>query len=220
VLVATLPTVKRRQFVAVGDVGLVTDRSAYEIAEAALLTGAYAKQAYSIKREARIGLLSNGSEPGKGSKDVVEADELLQALNLPSYLRNVEPQQIFDGHVDAVGKDGFVGNTSLKWIEATAKLIKKIQEEEVMNDPLPLRILNWIINRSKWRRMKKRLTAEDNAAAPFVGLPKMVYKVHGSADSATFAAAILQAAKLQERNIIEDIRTDVLPSIEKLRQRT
>lgn len=218
-LVATIPTIKRREFVAMGDVGLKTDRTPYEIAEAALLTGAYGKHAYDLRGPSRIGLLSNGSEPGKGNDGVVGADELLQSLELPSYVRNIEPQQIFDGNADAIGKDGFVGNTSLKWIEATAKLIKRIQEEEIMSDPFVIRFLNWMINRSKWRRIKKRLTVEENAAAPYVGLSKMVFKVHGSADAATFAAGILQAARLQERKIIEDITKEVVPLAERLQNK-
>lgn len=68
----------------------------------------------------KIGLLSNGQEPGKGNMAIKEAHTILQTQDLNFY-GNIEPLDILNAHVDIVVCDGLVGNIFIKTIEAMAK---------------------------------------------------------------------------------------------------
>jgi glycerol-3-phosphate acyltransferase PlsX len=60
----------------------------------------------------RVGLLSIGEEPGKGNAAVKEAYDLLKASSL-NFIGNVEGRDVYNGNVDVVVCDGFVGNIAL-----------------------------------------------------------------------------------------------------------
>ena len=73
----------------------------------------------------KIGLLSNGEEPGKGDELRKAAHELLG--DVPGFVGNVEGRDFMQPGVDVIVTDGFTGNVALKSIEgairATAKLV-------------------------------------------------------------------------------------------------
>lgn len=68
----------------------------------------------------RIGLLSNGTELSKGNAAGKEAAKILSSF--PSFVGNVEPQNVMEGRIDLLLCDGFVGNVFLKTLEATGWL--------------------------------------------------------------------------------------------------
>ena len=75
--------------------------------------------------EPRVGLLSNGEEPGKGDELRKRAHELLG--DVPGFVGNVEGRDFMHPGVDVIVADGFTGNVVLKTLEgairATAKLV-------------------------------------------------------------------------------------------------
>jgi len=68
----------------------------------------------------KIGLLSIGTETGKGNSVVKKAYSLLSAVE--GFVGNVEPYNLIDGSVDVVVCDGFTGNTIIKTAESLKKL--------------------------------------------------------------------------------------------------
>lgn len=75
--------------------------------------------------EARIGLLSIGEEPGKGSPFVKEAYEEMSKASWSSevFLGNVEGRDLMSDEVDVVVTDGFTGNVALKTLEGSLKTL-------------------------------------------------------------------------------------------------
>ena len=75
--------------------------------------------------EPRIGLLSIGEEPGKGSPFVKEAyEEMSKASWLGEvFLGNVEGRDLMSDEVDVVVTDGFTGNVALKTLEGSLKTL-------------------------------------------------------------------------------------------------
>ena len=65
------------------------------------------------KSRPRVGLLSNGEEESKGNELTREAHELLKGAPF-NYVGYVEGRDIFNGKVDVVACDGFVGNVDCK----------------------------------------------------------------------------------------------------------
>ncbi|KPK35836.1 MAG: phosphate acyltransferase, partial [Nitrospira bacterium SG8_35_1] len=75
-----------------------------------------------LKKPPSIGLLSIGEEGGKGNVLVKSAHELFRKSSL-NFIGNVEGRDIFQGDVDVIVCDGFVGNVCLKVSEGLAEAI-------------------------------------------------------------------------------------------------
>ena len=87
----------------------------------------YARDRFNTKKP-KIGLLSIGEEPSKGSLLVKEAFGLLsdqdwQERCSGEFIGNVEGRDLMNPDVDVVVADGFTGNVALKTLEGTAKSI-------------------------------------------------------------------------------------------------
>ncbi len=87
----------------------------------------YARDRFSTDKP-KIGLLSIGEEPGKGSPLVKEAFELLdeqdwQVRCSGEFIGNVEGRDLMNPDIDVIVTDGFTGNVALKTLEGTAKAI-------------------------------------------------------------------------------------------------
>ena len=74
------------------------------------------------KDNPRIGLLSNGSEPGKGTDAVVAANKALSESGL-NFIGNIEGGDVLTGVCDCVVCDGFVGNILLKLAESFSEVL-------------------------------------------------------------------------------------------------
>ncbi|MFI0791242.1 phosphate acyltransferase PlsX [Micromonospora rubida] len=117
-LVATLPAVAGP--VVLLDVGGSLEPGPATLVRHAVLGTAYAAVAHGVA-EPRVGLLSVGTEAGKGDRLRRTADPLLAAVPLPHgarYVGLVEGYDIASGsRADVVVTDGFTGNVLLKAIE-------------------------------------------------------------------------------------------------------
>ena len=84
------------------------------------------------RKEPSVGLLSNGTEVGKGNHLAIEAFKLLRDVESMNFIGNVEGHDLFTGHVDVVVCDGFVGNVVLKSCEQMAKSMGQMIKQQVM----------------------------------------------------------------------------------------
>lgn len=118
-LVATLPAAAGP--VVLIDVGGSLEARPATLVRHATLGVAFAAVAHGVQRP-RVGLLSVGTESGKGDRARRAADPVLARCPLPAggrYLGLVEGYELATGgHVDVVVTDGFTGNVLLKGIEA------------------------------------------------------------------------------------------------------
>ena len=123
-LVTSLPTRATDGWVALLDVGANVDCKPLNLVQFAIMGAVYAGWKHG-KARPRVGLLSNGTEEGKGT-DLTRAvhrllsDHPLHGLEYAGY---VEGNHLFAGEVDVVVTDGFSGNVALKVAEATGRLI-------------------------------------------------------------------------------------------------
>ena len=121
--IATIMPTSENQNTLVLDVGANVDCDAKNLFEFAIMGQVYAEDVLKVD-EPLTGLLSNGEEESKGNEVSKEAMELM--LKLPNFSGNVEGNDIFNGSVDVVVCDGFVGNIVLKTAEGVADTIGKI----------------------------------------------------------------------------------------------
>ncbi|WP_309238266.1 phosphate acyltransferase PlsX [Actinoplanes aureus] len=117
-LAAILPTAAGRLVLL--DVGSTVDPDAATLAVHARLGAAYASVVNGVT-EPRVGLLTIGSEPGKGDRLRRALPPLLEELPLPAaarYIGLVEGNDVVLGSAaDVVVTDGFTGNVLLKGLE-------------------------------------------------------------------------------------------------------
>lgn len=86
----------------------------------------FSNRRYGVERP-RVGLLSIGEEPTKGTPLVKETHGLLAATDLDrlgaTFVGNVEGRDLMGGEVDVVVTDGFTGNVALKTLEGGMKAL-------------------------------------------------------------------------------------------------
>src|ERR1019366_5530589 len=110
-LAAAFPTVNNTAAVLL-DVGANVDCTANNLEQFAVMGDIYCRSIFGLEHP-RVGLLSIGEEEGKGNDLTREAFPLLKRLPI-NFIGNVEGRDLFNGHVDVIVADGFVGNVALK----------------------------------------------------------------------------------------------------------
>ena len=94
------------------DAGATPDSDPLNLVQYALMGHVYAQYLFNIDRP-RIGLISVGGEDVKGNELTKETFKLLEKLPI-NFIGNIEADTAFEGEVDVVIADGFVGNVPLK----------------------------------------------------------------------------------------------------------
>ena len=97
------------------DIGANVDCKPRNLAHYAILGEAYSRLVLGV-REPRVGMLSIGGEDGKGNELTKNSSKLLARMPV-NFIGNVEGRDLFEGVVDVVVCDGFVGNVVLKCCE-------------------------------------------------------------------------------------------------------
>ena len=107
------------------DAGATTEATPELLAQFALAGVAFAQVRLGIARP-RVGLLTNGEEPGKGDPLRKDAYDALAALPV-DFVGNVEGRDVpHGGRADVVVNDGFTGNVLLKGLEGAATMLTEV----------------------------------------------------------------------------------------------
>lgn len=102
--------------IVVMDLGANVDCKPHQLVSFAIAGTVYARTIYGIENPT-VGVLSTGSEEGKGSDLVKEAVPLLKSSGL-NFIGNIEGNDILTGKANVIVCDGFVGNVVLKFYES------------------------------------------------------------------------------------------------------
>ncbi|MDR3144340.1 MAG: phosphate acyltransferase PlsX [Puniceicoccales bacterium] len=202
---ATVIPAPTKHFVLI-DVGANPSTSTRSFIHNAVMGSLYYKTAVNASAEPRVGLLTIGTEEGKGSESVREAHDTLKKISGEiNYIGLVEGFQLFDDIVDVVVCDGFVGNILLKTMEALAGTIKNYVRAEMKKNFL--RIIGGILAGGAFRAMKRDLTADKYGGAPLLGLNGTVVKSHGSSSAEAVAHALrltFRLSKISSKNFLSN----------------
>lgn len=186
------------------DVGANVDCRSEHLYQFGMMGYEYAK--YVMKKSnPKIGLLSNGEEESKGNDINKESFVLLK--NLESFIGNVEGNNIFDGSVDVVVCDGFVGNVMLKTSEGVAESITKILKNEIKKSFFAK--IGAMLMIGAFKRLKKVVDYAEYGGAPLLGVDGNVIICHGKSNAKAIKNAIVQAIKLCNANLKAHIAHDV-----------
>ncbi len=192
------------------DVGANPDVKPENLLQFAIMGKVYAEKVRGISNP-RIGLISNGEEPGKGNQLVKNAYALLASSEL-NFVGNVEGKEVIGGSVDVAVTDGFTGNVMLKTSEAVAKLLVDKIKETIKSGDLFTKLGGLLIKKSMGE-IKKLLDPSEEGAAPLLGINGLVFIGHGRSDSYAIKNSIRVANLAAESNILEAIRNAIEVSV-------
>jgi glycerol-3-phosphate acyltransferase PlsX len=196
-----LPTARGHSYVL--DLGANVDCSAEHLLQFGVM-GSLLVSALEHRDRPSVGLLNIGEEDIKGNEVVKQAAELLKESGL-NFVGNVEGDGIWQGTVDVVVCDGFVGNVVLKSSEGLAQMIARGLKEEFSRNLLTK--LAAIMALPVIRAFKKRFDHRAYNGASLLGLKGIVFKSHGSADAYAFGCALERAAEAARQRLPEKIST-------------
>jgi len=203
-LAPVLPTRKDHDVILI-DCGANVDMKPVHLQQFAVMGAAYAERIMGIKNP-RVGLLNNGAEAEKGCELTKETYKLLQQTPV-NFAGNCEGRDILSGDFDVVVADGFAGNVALKSIEGTAMMVMSILKRELMGG-IASRI-GALLAKSAFKRIKERMDYSSHGGALLLGIDGGIIKAHGSCDAKAFAAALHQAAKFIDGDVVNIIRQTI-----------
>ena len=199
-LAAPFPT--RKGMCIVVDVGANAECRPDFLVQFAVLGSVYAEKVLGIENP-RVGLLSNGEEPGKGNDLVKETFPLLEKSGL-NFIGNVEGKELFGGEADVVVTDGFTGNVLLKSSEAVTKLLIDMLKEGLTASTMTK--IGALLAKPAFARIKEVLDPARIGAVPLLGIDGLVLVGHGRSDARTMVSAIRAAHEAVERNLLDELR--------------
>ena len=187
------------------DVGANVDCTPQNLEQFAVMGDVYFRAMFGRRPGAhgpRVGLLSIGEEEGKGNDLTREAFRLLKQLPL-NFVGNVEGRDLYNGKVEVIVADGFVGNVALKISEGVANLVRTALKESLK--ATITRQVGALLSRSAFTDFKKRLDHTEYGGAPLLGVRGVCIITHGSSNANAMKNAVRVAAEFSERGINDSI---------------
>lgn len=167
----------------------------------------------------RVGLMTIGTEEGKGNTLITETnDQLKRVGSLINYSGPIEGFHVFAEHVDVVVCDGFVGNIMLKSWESLVKFFSNMLRQELQANPM--RATGALLSKGAFNALKERINPERYGGAPLLGLNGNILKAHGSSNRRSIKSAIFAANEMVKADMNQHIEADVARANDLLAQPT
>ncbi|RPJ04769.1 MAG: phosphate acyltransferase PlsX, partial [Deltaproteobacteria bacterium] len=197
-IASCFPTMKEP--VVLMDIGANVDCRSLHLFQFAVMASAFAR--VNNVKNPRVGLLTIGEETGKGNSLVKETYPLLAASSL-NFIGNVEGRDVFQGNVDVIVCDGFVGNICLKVSEGLAEAAMQMLRDEIVKS-LSAKV-GYLLARNAFKSFRRRVDYAEYGGAPLLGLDGVGIICHGTSSAQAIKNAILGAAVQVKKNINQDI---------------
>jgi glycerol-3-phosphate acyltransferase PlsX len=173
----------------------------------------FARERYGIA-EPRVGLLSIGEEPTKGTPLVKETHKLLEASDALQaaggrFLGNVEGRDIMTSEVDVVVTDGFTGNVVLKTLEGGMRTLVGAIFEAFGSSPEAQAASDVLL--PALLPLYGSVDPDNTGGAMLLGVDGLCLISHGSSSATAIVNAVRVAKELHEADVVERLRAAVAP---------
>ncbi len=199
-LAAVFPTAQGTASIML-DVGANVDSKPHNLEQWAVMGDVYARSIFGADSP-RVGLLSIGEEEAKGNELTRAAYQLLKQLPL-QFVGNVEGRDLYNGNVDVIVCDGFIGNVALKVSEGLVETVGYILKESLR--ATITRQVGFLLSRKAFEEFKKRLDYSEYGGAPLLGIKGVCIVSHGSSNAHAIRNAIRVAADFANAGINSQI---------------
>ena len=194
------------------DAGANTDCTPAMLAQFAVMGSVYSREILG-QASPKIGLLSIGGEDAKGNEMTKETFGILNDSDL-AFCGNVESKDLFEGRVDVVVCDGFVGNVVLKTSESVAGAIGKWIKQEFKKNIVHM--LGALLFYKGIQRIKAKSDPAVHGGAPLLGIRGTCIIGHG----ASSALAVKNGIGVACESINHHINHLIVEGIEKIRRKS
>jgi glycerol-3-phosphate acyltransferase PlsX len=189
-IASIFPTLKKP--LVMMDVGANVDCRPQHLFQFGVMGAAFSDNLFKIRKPS-IGLLSIGEEGSKGNVLVKRAHELFSNSSL-NFIGNVEGRDIFQGDVDVIVCDGFVGNVCLKVSEGLAEAIISMLRTEMSKSFLAK--IGYLLAKQAFGNFGKRVDYAEYGGAPLLGVNGTGIICHGRSNAKAIKNAIKVAAEM------------------------
>ncbi len=179
-----LPKEKSNSYRITLDVGANAECKPEVLAQFAEIGSIVTKHLYGIATP-RVGLMSLGTEEGKGNTTTQSAYSLIKENARVNFVGNIEGRNVFDDTCDVIICDGFVGNVMLKMGESIYPFLKS---RGFVDDFVEL--FNW----------------ENVGGSPIVGINGNIVIGHGASTSKAIKNMIRVSADLAKADLVNQIK--------------
>jgi glycerol-3-phosphate acyltransferase PlsX len=179
------------------DVGANVDCKPHNLVQFAVMGEIYYRKTFGNERP-RVGILSVGEEESKGNEQTRAALPLLKQLPL-NFVGNVEGRDLYNGHVEVIVCDGFIGNVALKVSEGLVTTVSGLLRSYIQAHWT--RKLGYVMARGAFKEFRKRLDYSDIGGAPLLGVKGVCIIGHGSSSAGAIKNAIRVAAECADRGV-------------------
>lgn len=204
-----LPTANDKKVMLI-DCGANVDVKPINIIQFALMANEYMKSVENIENP-KIALLNIGVEENKGNELIKESYQQLKKLPI-NFVGNIEAREFLSGCADVVVSDGFSGNVLLKGTEGAVKMVLKQLKSEIKSSFMAK--IGYLFMKKSFNRLKKKLDLNAYGGSIFLGLKKLLIKLHGSSNAQAYECAIEQAIKFNENKVIQKIEQNLNLNVE------
>lgn len=184
------------------DAGANVEVNKEQLEQFAIMGSIYMNKIFGIENP-RVGLANIGTEPTKGTKDLVEAYNHLSLCDKINFVGNIEGKQIPFSECDVLVCDGFTGNTILKLSEGLAKFMMKQLKDVFMKNAATK--MSALMMKGHIKEFKRKFDASEYGGAPMLGISKPVIKAHGSSDAFAIKNAVNQTVEFINTGIIYEL---------------
>jgi phosphate acyltransferase len=195
-LAAVFPTSAGKPAILV-DVGANVDCKPQNLAQFAVMGEIYCRAIFGVHKPS-VGLLSIGEEETKGNDLTRQAFSLIKDLGL-NFLGNVEGRDLYNGRVDVIVCDGFVGNVALKISEGLSAAVRFLLRESLKSTITSQ--VGALLSRKAFVDFQKRIDDSEYGGAPLLGLKGVAIVGHGSSNANAIKNAIRVAKQFAESGI-------------------
>jgi len=179
------------------DVGANVDSKPQNLAQFAVMGEIYYRAIFG-KNKPTVGLLSIGEEETKGNELTRQAFALMKDLPL-NFIGNVEGRDLYNGRVDVIVCDGFVGNVSLKISEGLVEAVRFLLKES-LNSTITSQV-GALLARKAFTNFLRRLDYSEYGGAPLLGIKGVAIVGHGRSNANAIKNAIRVAKQFHESGI-------------------
>ena len=187
------------------DVGANVDCKPEQLRQFAVMGATFSRLLLGISNP-RVGLLSIGAEQTKGNELTREAYRLLKQSSL-NFVGNVEGRDLYNGSVDVIVCDGFIGNVALKISEGLADAIQQLFAEALSRKASSKGVSE--SSRPALEDLAKRIDYSETGGAPLLGVKGVCTICHGNSTPKAIQNAIRMAAELVSAGISEKIEAEL-----------
>ena len=191
------------------DVGANVDCKPQHLQQFAVMGEIYYRVIFGVKKP-RVGLLSIGSEIHKGNELTREAFHKLKELPL-DFVGNVEGRDLYNGRVEVIVCDGFIGNVALKISEGLIETVSSLLKDS-LSGTLSSKV-GYVLSRNAFRRFNRRVDYSEYGGAPLLGVRGVCLIAHGSSNANAIKNAVRVAVEFVQGDINAKIERELAGAV-------